>query len=101
MDLLAILRATMQDSSFWIGFFTVWVFAHGRFNERLIDDEELDPPLSARCFTSRFRYGISALVYAVTYLLIFGVLIFLGSVPEFQPYLKTLFGEVDKTVTFG
>jgi hypothetical protein len=94
LDILTILTATVRDASFWTGLATVFVFSQGRFSEKQIDDENIDPPLPARCFTTRFRYYSSALVFAGVYVALFVCLIIIGSIPAFQDILKPLFGSL-------
>ncbi len=81
--------------SFWTGLTTVFVFSQGRFSEKQIDDENIDPPLPARCFTTRFRYYSSALVFAGVYVALFVCLIIIGSIPAFQDILKPVFGSLN------
>ncbi len=98
-DILAILAATIRDISFWTGLVTVFAFSQGRFSEKQIDIENIDPPLPARYFTSRFRYQSSALVFSGTYVMLYVILIVGGSLPVFQDILKPLFGTVPGTST--
>jgi hypothetical protein len=73
---------------------TVFAFSQGRFSEKQIDIENIDPPLPARYFTSRFRYISSALVFAGAYVILYICLIIVGSLPAFQDVLKPLFGSL-------
>jgi hypothetical protein len=80
--------------SFWTGLVTVFAFSQGRFAEKQVDVENIDPPLPARYFTSRFRYFSSALVFAGAYVILYVCLIVLGSLPALQDVLKPLFGSL-------
>lgn len=73
---------------------TVFAFSQGRFSEKELDAENIDPPLPARYFTSRFRYYSSAFVFAGVYVFLYIALIFIGSTPALQGTLKTLFGSL-------
>jgi hypothetical protein len=90
--ILTILAATVRDFSFWTGLVTVFAFALGRFSEKQFDEENIDPPLPSRYFTSRFRYYSSSFVFAGVYAFLYVSLILLGSIPVFQGFLKTFFG---------
>ena len=101
MDLYAIVVATIQDISFWTGLLTVFAFSQGRFSEKQGDEEETDPPLPNRYFTSRFRYYSSAALYSGIFAAIYCVLIVVGSVPAFQDDLKVIFGSLAGSAPSG
>jgi hypothetical protein len=92
--LITILGEIVADPSFWIGLTTVLMFSLARFNERQRDEEEIDPPIPARAFTTRFRYQLAALTYAGCYALGYGALIILGSFPFSQDILIGLIGAI-------
>ncbi len=101
LSFLKILLTTLKDLSFWTGFVTIVAFSMGRFNEKVLDDEELDPPLPNRCFTSRFRYASSALIYVLVYLVIYSGFVIAGSIPALQEPLTELFGSLDVSERIG
>ncbi|MBE0529712.1 MAG: hypothetical protein IH626_02735 [Rhodospirillales bacterium] len=101
LSFLKILFTTLKDLSFWTGFVTIVAFSMGRFNERVLDDEELDPPLPNRCFTSRFRYASSALIYVLVYLTIYSTFVVGGSIPALQGPLTELFGSLNVSEQIG
>ena len=92
LDLFSILVATLQDVSFWTGLLTIAAFSQGRFSEKQLDHEELDPPLPARSFTSRFRYHSAASLYMGAFVALYCALVVVGSMPGLQGVLKDLFG---------
>jgi hypothetical protein len=94
LNIFTIFAATLQDASFWTGLVTVFAFAQGRFSEKHVDADNIDPPLPARYFTSRFRYVSASLVFSGCYVLCYVGLIVAGSFPGFQEFLKPLFGTV-------
>jgi hypothetical protein len=94
LDLYSIVVATVQDISFWTGLATVFAFSQGRFSEKQGDEEETDPPLPNRYFTSRFRYYGSAALYSGVFAAIYCALIVVGSVPALQGNLKVIFGSL-------
>lgn len=100
-EFLRILYTTLKDLSFWTGFVTVFAFAMGRFDEKQHDQMELDPPFPNRCFTSRFRYLSTALIYALIYLCLYSILVIAGSIPYLQGLLTQLFGSVDTETQIG
>ncbi|MCI0430344.1 MAG: hypothetical protein L0210_07370, partial [Rhodospirillales bacterium] len=94
VQLITILGHIVADPSFWIGLVTVLMFSLARFNERQRDEEEIDPPIPTRAFTTRFRYQLAALTYAGCYSLGYGGLIILGSFPFSQDILIGLIGAI-------
>lgn len=86
--------ATVQDISFWTGLATVFAFSQGRFSEKQGDEEETDPPLPNRYFTSRFRYYSSAALYSGVFVAIYCALIVVGSIPALQDDIKVIFGSL-------
>ncbi len=86
--------ATVQDISFWTGLATVFAFSQGRFSEKQGDEEETDPPLPNRYFTSRFRYYSSAALYSGVFVAIYCALIVVGSIPALQDDIKDIFGSL-------
>ncbi len=93
--------ATVQDISFWTGLATVFAFSQGRFSEKQGDEEETDPPLPNRYFTSRFRYYSSAALYSGVFVAIYCALIVVGSVPALQDDIKVIFGSLAGTAPDG
>ena len=91
----ALLSAIISDAAFWVGLTTVAVFAAGRFNERRVDTEkDLDPPLTAHCFTTRFRFNSALVMYVLVYCGFYGALIFGFSFEVFQNFFKEFFGPI-------
>lgn len=101
LNLYAIVVATVQDISFWTGLLTVFAFSQGRFSEKQGDEEETDPPLPNRYFTSRYRYYSSAALYSGVFVGIYCALIVIGSVPALQDDLKQLFGSFTGSTSIG
>lgn len=85
---------TIVDLSFWIGFVAVGYFAIARFNETATDVQELDPPITVRSFTTRFRYYFASCTYAGLYCLAYGGLVLLGAFPAVQDVLQVWFGTI-------
>lgn len=93
-EYFGILSATIQDWPFWTGFGTIALYSLSRFNEKYHGEEEVDPPLPNRCFTTRFRFYSTWLVYCLFFLIAYSLLIVFGSIPRFQDLLKELVGSV-------
>jgi hypothetical protein len=90
-----ILSILLADASFWAGLGAVFVFSWARFNERQLDEEETDPPLAVRSFTTRFRYQLAAITYTGCYSIIYLLLIVLGTLPASQRLLISLIGTIE------
>ena len=90
VELITTLGRIVADPSFWIGLIAVLMFSLTRFNERQRDEEEIDPPIPTRAFTTRFRYQLAALTYAGCYSLGYGGLIILGGFQFSQAILINL-----------
>lgn len=99
INVLTIIAATIRDYSFWTGLLTVFAFALGRFNERYIDEKNIDPPLPARYFTSRYRYYSAACIFSSAYVFFYVFLIVLFSFQFLQVVWISLFPSVpDSTI---
>lgn len=92
MEVTRNFQTTLADRTFWVGLIAVLIFSFTRFNERQIDEEELDPPIQIASFTTRFRFKLAMLSYGGVWLVIYGVLIVLGGIPSVSEILKQWIG---------
>lgn len=90
-----ILGVLLADPSFWIGLVAVGMFGWTRFNDRQWDEEEIDPRIPTRSFTTRFRYHLAALTYTGAYGILYVALIVLGSFPFSQRLLVEFIGTIE------
>lgn len=90
-----VLSVLLADPSFWIGLSAVWMFGWTRFNDRRWDEEEVDPRIPTRSFTTRFRYQLAALTYTGTHGLLFVALIVLGSFPFSRRLVVEFIGAIE------
>lgn len=91
---LQVFGQSVTDASFWIAAGSVILFAHNRFRIQTSLPDTLDPPVNARSFTTRFRYGIAEFTYALFYWAIFVVLVTCGSFEGFREWLEQLVGQI-------
>ncbi len=94
MKALETLGRSLSDQAFWIGFGLVLLFAVSRFAVTQERSDDIDPPLVARSFTTRFRYYLSAAAYVGCYEALYIVLVAFGSFPEFQELLEQWIGSL-------
>ncbi len=94
MKVLDTLGRSLNDSAFWIGFLLVLLFAANRFAVTEERSDDIDPPLAARSFTTRFRYHLSAAAYVGCYEVLYIALVAFGSFPEFQELLTQWIGSL-------
>ena len=89
------LGQSVSDSAFWVGFVLVAVFAYSRFAISKDSSDEIDPPLVARSFTTRFRYYMGASTYVGLYEFLFVMLVGLGSFQFLQDLLTKWIGSLE------
>jgi hypothetical protein len=88
------LGQSLSYPTFWVGFFLVALFAHSRFASSEAGSEKEDPRVRSRSFTTRFRYGLSAIVYIVFFEFGYGLLVGIGSFPFLQGILEKWIGSL-------
>lgn len=81
--------------SFWVGFGLVIFFALDRFSSGDANSERDDPRVVPRSFTTRFRYGLSAMAYVGCYEFIYGLLVGIGSLPFLHGLLTQWVGNLN------
>ena len=94
-QLIETLNHSLTDATFWIGLFSVFLFAHNRFDVSLPGTDELSPPIVPRSFTTRFRYHLASLTYDGLYVFVYFGLLFIGCFPVLQSILQQWIGAVD------
>lgn len=82
------LQETIGNPAFWVGFVLVVFFAANRFAVSASTQDEFDPPVVPRSFTTRFRYYLSAATYVAFYEFAYLVLVSIGSFPFLQKLLE-------------
>lgn len=90
--IIATFSASLTDLSFWIGLFSVVLFAKNRFAISLPEPDNLSPPIAARSFTTAFRYQIAAFTYVSMFVAFYFALILIGCLPWLQSALKQWVG---------
>lgn len=88
------LGQSLSYPAFWVGFVLVALFAYSRFAVSEVKSEAEDPHVVSRSFTTRFRYGLSAIVYIFFFEFCFGVLVGIGSLPFLQELLTNWIGSL-------
>jgi len=88
------LGQSLRYPAFWVGFVLVALFAYNRFAASEAESEAEDPHVVSRSFTTRFRYGLSAIVYISFFEFCFGVLVGIGSLPVLQELLTDWIGSL-------
>jgi hypothetical protein len=89
------LEQSLAEPSFWMGMILVFLFAQSRFQVTKLGGDEIDPPVAARSFTTRFRYFVASATYVGVYEFIFCALLSVGSFPFLQKMLTSLVGSLD------
>lgn len=88
------LEQSLAEPSFWMGMILVFLFAQSRFQVTKLGGDEIDPPVAARSFTTRFRYLVAASTYVGVYQFIYCGLLSIGSFPFLQNLLTELIGSL-------
>ena len=89
------LEQSLAEPSFWVGMVLVFLFAQSRFQVTKMGGDEIDPPVAARSFTTRFRYFVAAATYVGVYEFIFCALLSIGSFPFLQKLLTSVIGSLE------
>ena len=86
------LQKALAEPSFWIGLALVLLFANNRFAATRLNVDRFDPPVTARSFTTRFRYLVAAASYVGVFAFIYFILVSIGSFQTFQTILQKAMG---------
>ena len=86
------LQKALAEPSFWIGLALVLLFANNRFAATKLNVDRFDPPVTARSFTTRFRYLVAAASYVGVFAFIYFILVSIGSFETFQTLLQKAMG---------
>lgn len=94
-EAVTIFGRSVVNPSFWTGLLMVYLFCHTGFRIHSCEGDELDPPVVARSYTTRLRYGIAEGTYIGGYFMMYILLVCIGSFPFLQGLFKALVGTVE------